>query len=319
MKQHFAFLLIFALLSCGEGKKIDIQSTDLRDSIPQIELEIDSQPIFLNLNPEMNDVKFEKNLKNSAPNRTFSIPINKYTFAFNISKSSKRIILKYDEVKILKFLPKKGENAETRYLNFIKKDPVEEDIINEFIDLFRKKYSNEIKELPIIKNQRGEYYNQPMGRDIRTLSYYGFIEENYLIFQDSLRTVIIGYSSTDYPQTLDKAALESITFQKENSNIVSSYEQSFKSNDLYSMVVEYKIELEKLSPYEQALKSTSLEEQITRKKGISLEINYMINSDFELIRTKTIAVNKDFNQKLREKERLQIIKQQSAKINLDEI
>src|SRR5690606_22984872 len=296
MKKTFAILLMFSFLSCVNDKKNDIPNSNLNNSNYQIESEIEYEPIFLNLSPAMSDINFEKKLKSSAPNGKFLLPINKYNFEFNIKKSSNRIILEYNQIKTLQFPDKFGKNAESRYLDFIKKDPFEEVLIDDFVKIFKNKYSTQIKGLPLLKNKRGEYFNnQPLPYAKRTLRNYDFNQENYLIFQDSIKTILVGYTILDYPRTADNEALESITFTVKKSNIKSSYEESAESIDLYKLLKDEIKEQEKLTPYQRALQRTSFEDQITIKKGFSLEINYINNSDFELLKKRIDNANKEFN------------------------
>jgi len=268
----------------------------------------------------MNDINFEKKLKSSAPNGKFLLPINKYNFEFNIKKSSNRIILEYNQIKTLQFPDKFGKNAESRYLDFIKKDPFEEVLIDDFVKIFKNKYSTQIKGLPLLKNKRGEYFNnQPLPYAERTLRNYDFNQENYLIFQDSIKTILVGYTILDYPRTADNEALDSITFKVKKSNIKSSYEESAESIDLYKLLKDEIKEQEKLTPYQRALQRTSFEDQITIKKGFSLEINYINNSDFELLKKRIDNANKEFNNNLKIKDSLLKIKHKNESKNLNEI
>lgn len=315
MKSTFAILLLFSFLSCVNDKKRDIPNSN-----SQIESEIEYEPIFLNLSPSMTDINFEKKLKSSVPNGKFLIPINKYNFEFNIEKYSDRIILEYNQIKTLQFPDKFGKNAERRYSDFIKKDPSEEILIDDFVKIFKKKYSTQIKELPLLKNKRGEYFNnQPLPWAERTLRNYDFNQENYLIFQDSIKTVLVGYTILDYPRTLDNEALEAITFKVKKSNIKSSYEESDKSIDLYKLLIDEIKEQEKLTPYQRALQKTSFENPITIKKGFSLEINYIHNSDFAILKKRIDNANQEFNNKLKISDSLLKLKRENESKNLNEI
>lgn len=301
-------------MSCVNDKKNDIPNSNLNNSKYQIQSEIEYEPIFLNLNPSMSDISFERKLKSSATNRKFILPINKNYFEFDIKKYSNRIILENNQVKTLQFPDKFGENAESRYLDFIKKDPLEEVLIDDFVKIFNNKYSIKLKELPLLKNKRGEYFNnQSLPWAERTLRHYDFNEENYLIFQDSIKTVLIGYTLLDYPRTLDRKALESITFKVRNTKY--SHQES---KDL-AFINKILKEPEKLTPYQRALKRTNFEDQITIKKGFSLEINYINNSDFELLKKRIDNANKEFNNNLKIKDSVLKIKNKNESKNLNEI
>lgn len=320
MKQTLVILIIFTFLSCNNVNKNNIPASEIHESENQLDQKKEYQPIFLNLSPKMDDLQFEEKLTSSSPNKKITIPINNYSFEFNIKKSSNKIVLEYNDIKTLIFTNKFGDNAEKRYLDFIKKEPLEEELIESFINLFKNKYSRQIKQLPISKNLNGEYYNNQIRPwSERDLFNYGFKEENYLIFQDSIKTVLIGYTNAENPRKLDRKALDLITYSLEISNKESDNRESIKSKDLYDLAIDYKKELEKLSPYQQALKNTDFEEQISKSKGISLEINYMHNSDFEFLKNKIYKANKEFNDKLKQKDSLLKIKKNKENRNLNEI
>tara|TARA_R110001599_G_scaffold215998_5_gene414273 strand:+ start:31 stop:984 length:954 start_codon:yes stop_codon:yes gene_type:complete len=317
MKQTFGIIIIFIFFSCTNGKKNNVPDSDNQKSENQFGAENDYQPIFLKLSPQMSDFQFEQEVSHSIPNKKFTIPLYNYNFDFDVTKKSNRIVLDYNDIRTLVFTPKFGDNAEKRYLDFIKKEPIEKNeiLIKEFIILFKNKYSKQINDLPLLKNQKGEYYNNPNGISaVRNLHNYGFEKENYLIFQDSIKTVIIGYTNAEYPQKLDKKALEKITYTSETSDRESL-------NPIMSVeeIREHFKEFDKLSPYKQALELTDFEEQISRKKGLSFEINYMPNSDFEYLKKRIIKSNKEFNYELRQKDSLRKIKLKKEKSNLNKI
>src|SRR5690606_31899652 len=143
--------------------------------------------------------------------------------------------------------------------------------------------------------------------------------ENYLIFQDSIKTVLVGYTILDYPRTLDNEALEAITFKVKKSNIKSSYEESDESIDLYNLFIDEIKEQEKLTPYQRALQKTSFEDQITIKKGFSLELNYINNSDFAVLKQRIDNANQEFNNNLKINDSLLKLKRENESKNLNEI
>ena len=131
--------------------------------------------------------------------------------------------------------------------------------------------------------------------------------------------MLIGYTNAENPRKLDRQALDLITYSLEISKKESDNRESIKSKDLYDLAMDYKKELEKLSPYQQALKNTDFEEQISKSKGISLEINYMHNSDFEFLKNKIYKANIEFNDKLKQKDSLLKIEKNKENRNLNEI
>jgi hypothetical protein len=308
MKQTFRIIILFVFFSCTNGKKNKIPVSDNKKSETPFGAKNDYQPIFLKLSPEMSDFQFEQEVNRSIPNKKFTIPLNNYSFDFDITKKSNRIVLDYNDIRTLVFTPEFGENAEKRYLDFIKKEPIEKNeiLIKDFIYLFKNKYSKQINELPLLKNQKEEYYNNTSGFYIeRNIQNYGFEKENYLIFQDSIKTVIIGYTNAEYPKKLDKKALEKITY---------TYETSGRKSLSPIMSVE---EIEEL--YKELLELTDFEESISRKQGLSFQINYMPNADFEYLKKRIIKSNNEFNYKLRQKDSLRKIKLKKEKNNLNKI
>lgn len=318
MKHFVKILILLTICSCANEKKNeDSKFSDINKQFNSKEI---SEPLFLDLSPKMSDIIFDQKLKNSLPSKKFEIPINEYKFEFSIEKLSNRIILKYDDITTLIFTPKYGDNSEKRFSNFIKTDYRENAIIDSFKRIFENNYSNKIDQLPLYKNQLGEYFNNKIySKSNRTLERYGFNQENYMIFQDSMKTVLIGYTNADLPRKLDSGHLKSITYRKQQSEKNSTFRKSIRTQSLYDLVVEHENELNKLSPYERAIRTTQLDEPITRKKGISLEINYMTNSDFNLLSDKIHLANKNYNNGLRREDSLLILKKIEYNKNLNDL
>ncbi len=317
MKQTLGILLIILFFGCTNGKNNNTTNTDFQQTDKFFEQKIEYEPIFINLSPNMSDFQFEQELKRSTPNKKFTISLNNYKFDFDITKYSNRIVLDYNDIKTLIFTPKFGEDAEKRYMDFINKEPIEQNeiLIKKFINLFKNKYPKQIEQLPLSKNQIGEYYNNQKGNFTeRNLLNYKFKKENYLIFQDSIKTVIIGYTNAEYPRKLDKKDLELITYTSQISESISRNSMESVEN-----IRNYFKEYGKLSPYNQALKLTGFEEQISRKKGLSLEINYMHNLDFEFLTNMIYKANNEFNDKLKQEDSLRKIKQKKENSNLNKI
>lgn len=286
----------------------------------EIGKQIEYQPIFMNLNPKMNDFQFEQKLKSSLPDKKFILPIKEYSFEFNLKKVSNKIVLEYNDIETLVFMPNLGGNPEKRYLKFLEKDKTEEYLVNNFIKLFNNKYSKKITELPILKNQLGEYSNiySSTWSDLSFLK-YGFREENYLIFQDSIKTIIIGYTNADNPRKIDEKNLNLLTHSIKKQKLTSTDRKLIESKESDELFWNSLKELNDFSTYQKALKLYKLGKEIKKEKGLSLEINYMNNSDFEFIK-KNIQTNYiRFNQNRMEKDSLQKIKENKGRKNINEI
>ena len=286
----------------------------------EIGKQIEYQPIFMNLNPKMNDFQFEQKLKSSLPDKKFILPIKEYSFEFNLKKVSNKIVLEYNDIETLVFMPNLGGNPEKRYLKFLEKDKTEEYLVNNFIKLFNNKYSKKITELPILKNQLGEYSNiySSTWSDLSFLK-YGFREENYLIFQDSIKTIIIGYTNADNPRKIDEKNLNLLTHSIKKQKLTSTDRKLIESKESDELFWNSLKELNDFSTYQKALKLYKLGREIKKEKGLSLEINYMNNSDFEFIK-KNIQTNYiRFNQNRMEKDSLQKIKENKGRKNINEI
>tara|TARA_R110001606_G_scaffold398227_1_gene576760 strand:+ start:793 stop:1737 length:945 start_codon:yes stop_codon:yes gene_type:complete len=314
MKQTIYILIIFSFLSCNK-RKDNSNSKKL-----EIGKQIEYQPIFMNLNPKMNDFQFEQKLKSSLPDKKFILPIKEYSFEFNLKKVSNKIVLEYNDIETLVFMPNLGGNPEKRYLKFLEKDKTEEYLVNNFIKLFNNKYSKKITELPILKNQLGEYSNiySSTWSDLSFLK-YGFREENYLIFQDSIKTIIIGYTNADNPRKIDEKNLNLLTHSIKKQKLTSTDRKLIESKESDELFWNSLKELNDFSTYQKALKLYKLGREIKKEKGLSLEINYMNNSDFEFIK-KNIQTNYiRFNQNRMEKDSLQKIKENKGRKNINEI
>lgn len=314
MKQTIYILIIFSFLSCNK-RKDNSNSKKL-----EIGKQIEYQPIFMNLNPKMNDFQFEQKLKSSLPDKKFILPIKEYSFEFNLKKVSNKIVLEYNDIETLVFMPNLGGNPEKRYLKFLEKDKTEEYLVNNFIKLFNNKYSKKITELPILKNQLGEYSNiySSTWSDLSFLK-YGFREENYLIFQDSIKTIIIGYTNADNPRKIDEKNLNLLTHSIKKQKLTSTDRKLIESKESDELFWNSLKELNDFSTYQKALKLYKLGKEIKKEKGLSLEINYMNNSDFEFIK-KNIQTNYiRFNQNRMEKDSLQKIKENKGRKNINEI
>ena len=197
------FLLLFSF-SCKNEVSND-------NSIDKIEV-VNYEPIFLNLSPKMEGMRFyeELNKNPSINNDFFYIPLNETDDSFKVSKMEDRILLEYSDKRQL------SASTNPSSVPFYQRQHIHnEKTVKEFIDLFKSKYGNPVNLLPFEQNDEGEYFNQEacwwknaLNRDTRRREYangivnktlwdYNFDKCSYLIFQDNSKTIMIGYENSN--------------------------------------------------------------------------------------------------------------------------
>ena len=196
------FLLIFSF-SCKNEIKVD-NSIDEKISVIY-------EPIFLNLSPKMDGIRFyeELNKNPSINDGFFHIFLNEKTTPFKVSKLQDRILLEYADKKQHSSTtnPYTLSNREQAYTTNKK-------TVQEFIDLFKSKYGKPVSILPFEVNDKGEYLNSESrwknalnpnsrrkeyanGIENKKLYDYDFDKYFYLIFKDSFKTIMIGYENSN--------------------------------------------------------------------------------------------------------------------------
>jgi len=275
------------------------------------------KPLFLTLNPKMPNDLFQYELENLHSDKKFIIPINNRNLPFHIEKGENRITLKFSNIQTKNFPDKFGEDAEFRFQIFINNEKSKangEKMIADLIKIFQKKYPEKIENLPLVKNKNGEYYNSlsEIYNDLKGIQLidFNFEKENYLIFQDSIKTVLIGFSNSELERKISdqdrKLAFYNPSPQISENGSTRSYEH----------IKEY---FRNTSAYQLALDGTKFEDPITKKEGYELEINYLFNSDFKNL---TDKLKKNYNRlqsKLKIKDSLADIKKTSIDQNIDQL
>lgn len=320
MNKFLILLFIFSILACNEEKKNLSKKIEESDKVDTVDFTHSSKqyyvPLFMDLNPKMPDVIFENRL-NALPNKQFIIPLGDLNKAFDVKKHSDRIVLSYSNIRTLTFPDKFGEDAEARYEKFLdNKDSQRtgERMIGSFINIFQEKYPYKIENLPLVKNENGEYYNPTawLSEDlegIRLLD-YNFEKENYVIFQDSIKTIIVGYTNLDLSRKIDQQFRE-----------IANYDPDPKidkgrTNPFKNSVRDY---LKNTSSYQLDLAGTKFEDPLTKKIGYELEVNYMFNSDFKVLEEKIIENYYIVNQKIKAKDSLAESKNKAIEKNLQKL
>lgn len=196
------FLLLFSF-SC----KNEVNNDNSIDAIEATNYE----PIFLNLSPKMEGMRFyeELNKNPSMDNGLFRIPLNEETASFKVSKMEDRIVLKYsNKIQV-------SANTNTATTPYWQRAYIyNKKTVQEFVDLFKSKYGKPVNLLPFELNDEGEYLNSESrwknalnpssrrkeyanGIENKKLYDYGFGKYFYLIFQDNYKTIMIGYENSD--------------------------------------------------------------------------------------------------------------------------
>lgn len=257
------FLIISAiLLSCNNNKPALKTTVEANDNIRY-------EPIFLNLSPRMTDSIFESKLKvNQEINKKkeFLLPIGSKdeNIGFKVSKKDKRILLTYEfSTKIRLEMLDKNLSRHWSEKN--------SNLINNFINLFEKRYKPILTDsFPYRPSENGTFNHRSgsiiYGVKEKSLYDYGFKKNSYKIFQDSTKTILIGYqSTTPYPK-------ENFSFERPMSTA-----------------------------------------------AVSLEINYMHNSDFSDLKNQIIYDKISFDKALKKYDSLKLSKQKLGRENLNKI
>jgi len=181
------------------------------NSIDKIEA-VNYEPIFLNLSPKMEGMRFyeELNKNPSIDNSFFYIPLNETSDSFKVSKMEDRILLEYSDKRELS-----ATNNPSSVPFYQRQHIHNEKTVQEFIALFKSKYGKPLNLLPFEHNDEGEYFNKEAckwknaaNRNFRKREYangivnktlwdYDFDKCYYLVFQDNSKTIMIGYENSN--------------------------------------------------------------------------------------------------------------------------
>jgi hypothetical protein len=274
LHKYSLFLLSFLCFNCKNTEN-DIITYDSLESKTKELKEDETKPIFLGLSPKMkNDVFLEEieklNNNGKLENGNFILPLNNKNLEFKLQKTNNSIKLVCTHFK----------SKYREYLCYQESDKY----LNEFnnkaqnlIDLFKKKYkSNPIK----IPND----FKQPLYK-------YDLRKDNYLLFKDTVKSVLIGYSIIGYrvPSPSERKA---------------EYEK-LKSDNPDNPIIGIEI--------------NSIESSKFVDFGLEIEINYYYNDELELILQSINKEHEIFKKAALENEKRYLEKQNNKKNNLEEI
>lgn len=212
MYRKFVILLTFLLIACqkSENKKIP-------DSENQKTTLTKQKPLFLSLFPEMSNIDFKNQIKklNSQGILTeskFPMIINNNEYNFEILKKPNSIVLYYDDYI-------NDKNSSDDYVVIKKHEKYGKlfnSKINEILSLFDKKYS--LYEFQI-----------PENLDLRELN---LSSEDYRIYNDNDKFIIIGYSNITFASPKDIEEMFGIKPNEEKTGMGKAYDQMASREDL---------------------------------------------------------------------------------------
>ncbi|AIZ42366.1 hypothetical protein [Cellulophaga baltica] len=191
MKKEISVIILFiVLVSCSEAKnKKEYNATIQEEQNLSLEKIDRKDSVFLNLSPNMTNAEFENAVQNqtvsNVKDKNFQILIEQKVLNFKILKSQNAISLKYYSEGV-----SKDEKSTT---------PIEK-YYDELISIFRKKY--ERYELGDFTNKSSfQYFTKEYLKNkkndsliLQNLIKYDFDKNNYVMFKDSVKTIMIGHS-----------------------------------------------------------------------------------------------------------------------------
>lgn len=236
--------------------------------------------IFLDLSPAMDTATFNKRVKENPAiqNGNFILPIGVNNLEFKISQNDDRISLNYST--IIEY--SESQLNRKRSQEIIDKN---EKTISDFISLFDKYEPYFKNDLPFVKNKQNQYLDEQKSSMLRekvldvykpTLSNYGFYEDRYLIFQDSLKIVVVGFSNIGN-------IILSIPELTQKIEKLKSKLKDDRNTDLQLIFDEATLESRKQGAFS------------SKNYGIGLEINYFKITDFESLVNKMLSDQQNFH------------------------
>lgn len=176
--------------ACQESRKpekiIEVQPEKNKTNV------IRTDTLFLNLSPNMTEIEFDEAIMTENEKRLingkFHLSLNYEILDFSVSQNNKSIELYYS-----KFFSR----------NELKNNSHQK-LFNELISIFNKKYDyHNYADFPNHLNYDNFtktylYYNPEKSEDnsnLKRLTEYGFDKTNYAVFNDSLKTIVIGFST----------------------------------------------------------------------------------------------------------------------------
>ena len=169
-----AILVSLAFVSCRKSNE-DAINHNQQIAPAKAKNIINHSPLFLGLSPNMTEYEFSKEIdkldsQSKLSGDRFIIPVNKEDFYFEVKKTENTIRLSYSD-QTTKAIENVSYKISDDYLKHY------ENSVNDFLKIFDSKYDGK---------------NMIMPTNVYLLN-YGLKNVNYRIFQDSSKTVLIGY------------------------------------------------------------------------------------------------------------------------------
>lgn len=288
MRTDLKIVLLFLLTFITSCNKF----SEKKDEIIEVQK---NEPVFLNFSSNMSSESFEK-LKNKYNNNGnlkyggLEIPILSKNYIFKVIKKENSICLTYSNVV--------EEEIKGRMLPYLSRlyHTKNKKIIDELIRIYSKKYNEKNVIFPNTNKINGIVYNNIIREEyeekkiFRTLSDYNLNQSCYKIFNDSTKIIVLGYE-------IEGNIEDIIGYELDDRNILTSKELE-KSPLLSSETESTNNFLNSKGPY---------------KHGITVEIDYYLKKDFDILIAKMKNDSIIFRKNI--KENLNRIKLQKQKIN----
>lgn len=269
MKKITLIILVIIFSNCSnprDNNEIN-KTTDLHNN---------SEPIFLGLSANMSKNDFDS-IINSSPfdKGMFTIKLNDNRIDFKVNQRSKQILLTYNNVR--KVSTSQLDNNSSS--NLLRNNRT---TIKNLLKVFKKKYPQEVLNLPFQKSKNSIGYQTTFElggfriNGIRKKGFkdYGYSRDIYRVFQDSLKTIFIGYTIQG----------EIVNSNKDLEKLIKdSREMANDPNNPWAFMGEFTAEDAEKELVRRSVSSNHSEVNF----GIIIEIRYMHNEDygelFELI------------------------------------
>lgn len=221
-------------------------------------------PIFLNMSPKMDSIEFDsiKKENNNLIDGKFYLGLrNDNRIGFDLLKNKNRITLEF--IDIVNVPLEDLNKTQSTYL--IEKT---NKLHQQIIDIYKDKYGEPVRIMPNQSKYHKVYYpitNKFVG--IISLKDYGFEKNKYLIFRDSIKSILIGYN--EYGKI--------VLSENEIKRLKKTPIKKTKSkNNLYRLAKN----AEYISERKDLINSRN---EPNQDFGIELEINYMHNEELDTI------------------------------------
>lgn len=268
------FVLIIVSFSCNNT-----------ENSKNIKNEMKPTPIFLSLSPEMELEDFDNELSKLndsgvLTNNRFLLKLNsKNLIDFSVSKGYNNISLNYKRLNTYYDL---DYNSSKKILDELKN--IKEEIIMTYESKYQKINNTSLPLLTIPRN--GEIFNNYSSREIvngvekKSLSDYGFEKQYYNFFQDSIKTIAIGYN-----------LIGTITYSTEELKKMANEKPERKSsNPLKNALFDTQSFAER--------ELNSLERNNNQEYGLDIEIKYFTDSEFKILSKRIINDSIKFHKAL---------------------